>query len=263
MAAHSALGYLANEPERLVCALHELRTTLSAPEGATGFGVAHYMDDRLLLNIRPSAVKGGTSLEELVGPLKTNAFLCGFHSPQDGGPFKFRAWSAMVIGGSQEPDLMARLGDRLPDFLQRNRSPTETLGEAAFHRFLATLHGAAKLDDPSLPARAIAVALRSTLAAAAGDLQVPTMMMVTNGRELVTAHAGSSLCYTLREGILACQRCDTDNKAQMDSFSLRESHRRFRGVMVGAGLTPLPPGFIVVPDGAVLTVNRRLQVETL
>ena len=252
-----ALGYLGNEAERVSCALHELRGTLKAPEGTIGFGLAHYVDDRLLLNLKPAPVAADTSLEELVGPLKTSTLLGNFHVEAEAGPYKFRTWAfAMRGGGTAGEDLASRLTQGLPDMLRRNMAG-DSVAEAAFHRFLDTLQEEARLEDPMVPAKAVDVALKKTLDAlhSAGDV----LLLVSNGRFVAGIHNGLGLAYNLREGVLACQRCAMDKHA-MDNFPLRESHRRYRGVMLVGGLETPPPGFLPVPIGQTLSIGRKLEV---
>lgn len=258
MATIDALGYFANEPERLLCALHELRSTLSAPEGASGVGVAHFMDDRLLLNLRPSAVAGGTPMEELVGAPKTSSLMASLHADGDGGPFKFRSWAFCLHGGAGRDGRRAALLSGLPDFLKRNMAG-ESVGEVAFHRLLATLHEKGRLDDPNIDGKTAADALRDTLEKLGPVENSRLSMLLTNGRILAGIHKGGGMAYILREGILACQRCQLDRA--LDPFPLRESHRRFRGVLVADGLSQTPPGFLEVPAGKVIAVSRKLDVQ--
>lgn len=261
MGSVGALGYMANEPDRLACALHELRGTLHADAHATGQGVAHYVDDRLLINIKPSPLKAATPLEEIVGPLRAGTMVCALHCAGEGGPFKFRSWSGLLLGGSADPEVVGVVRRGIPDFLARNVSTSETHGELAFHRFLANLHAEGRLEDPNAPAGAVAGALRAALSLAAPGGQAGAML-VTNGRMMLAASTGGSVCYAMREGILACQRCQGD-RTLSESFPLRESHRRFRGVLVVLGLTPVPPGFLAVPATRVLAVGRKLDLSLL
>ncbi|MBI5495360.1 MAG: hypothetical protein HY904_10080 [Deltaproteobacteria bacterium] len=257
MSTCSALGYIANEPERVSCALHELKGTLKAPDNAAGFGLAHYVDDRLLLNLRPSPVAAGTTLEDLVGPVRTSTFLSNFHGADDGGPYKFRAWSFAMVGGGPE-SLRDELLRGLPDFLRRNMSG-EHVSEAAFHRLLANLvEERHPLEDANLAPRVVGTAL-ARLLDVFGALRV--VVMVSNGRFIAGAHNGAGMSYNLREGILACQRCAMDRHA-LDSFPLRESHRRFRGVLLLGG-QGTPPGFQAIPAGQALVANRKLEVTLL
>jgi len=260
MATIDALGYFANEPERLLCALHELRSTLSAPDGASGVGVAHFMDDRLLLNLRPSAVVGGTPMEEMVGTPKTSSLVVSLHTDGDGGPYKFRSWAFCLHGGAGLESRRADLTQGMPDFLKRNMAG-ESVGEMAFHRLLTTLHEKGRMDDPNLEPRAVADALRDTLERLRPSEAGRLSMVMTNGRVLAGVHKGGGMAYNLREGILACQRCQLDRT--MDPFPLRESHRRYRGVMLADGLSQTPPGFLDVPAGKVVVVTRKLDVQLL
>ncbi|MEW5850561.1 MAG: hypothetical protein AB2A00_17375 [Myxococcota bacterium] len=262
MAALTVLGYLANEPERLACALHELRSTLTTPPDCHGHGVAHFVDDRLLLNTRPSPVTTGTSVEELVGPLKTSTLLVNVHTDGDGGPYKFRSWAFSLQGSAGRAEARTRLMERLPDFLLRNIS-SDSLGEAAFHRFLSFLHEDHKVDDPMVDGPTVVRAMRQTLEmmAPAGEERAgPLCLVATNGRLLVCAHKGGGVAYSLREGILACQRCQMDRHV-LDSFPVRESHRRFRGVVLVGGMAQTPTGFITVPDNKSVLITRKLDVQ--
>lgn len=262
MATLNVLGYLGNEPGRMGCALHELRSALTAPPQAEGFGLAHFMDDRLLLNKRPSPVTQGIPLAELVGPVRTSTLLLSMHTASDGGPYKFRSWAFAMQGCDGREPLRAELVERLPDFLTRNISG-DSVGEASFHRFLATLHSHNKVDDITVDGLLVAQSLRQTLDAVAsrGEARAsPMVLMATNGRVLVCAHQGSGVAYSLREGIMACQRCQTDRHT-LDPFPVRESHRRFKGVVVAGGLSEVPDGFIPVPEAKTVLVTRRLDVN--
>jgi glutamine amidotransferase len=257
----SLLGYLANEPERLSCAVYELQS-LAAGTGVQGLGVAHFVDDRLLLNVRPSAVAAGTSVYDMVGTLKTATFLASMHHGEDEGPYKFRSWAFAAQGCSGPGAVRDYLVDGLPDFLARNVSG-KSVGEAAFHRFLAILHQQNKVDDATVEGPVVAEALRQTLQVVAGERgRCPGLcLMATNGRVLVSVHQGTQLAYSLREGILQCGRCRMDRSSVNDAFPVKESHRRFRGVVVAGRLSGVPEGFTAVPEGQVVLVTRRLDVQ--
>ena len=108
-----------------------------------------------------------------------------------------------------------------------------------------------------VPTAAVDRALKKTLEVLAPAGKV--LLLVSNGRFVAGIHNGLGLAYNLREGILACQRCAMDKHA-LDSFPLRESHRRYRGVMVAGGLDATPPGFLPVPAGQTLAIGRKLEV---
>jgi hypothetical protein len=254
---------MANEPERLPCALHEVRATLTAPPDSAGFGLAHYVDDRLLLNLRPSSIGTGSSAEDLVGNLRTGTFVASLHAARDGGPYKFRSWAFALQGSTGREAARGALLQKLPDFLQRNIA-SDALAEAAFHRFLAFLHEDHKVDDPSMEMRLVALPLRRTmelLTHASPSSLGRTTMMVTNGRFMAATQVGGGLAYNLREGILACQRCQLDRA--LDPFPVRESHRRFRGVLLAGGLNSIPTGFLEVPEGRTVVINRKLDLQLL
>ncbi len=85
---------------------------------------------------------------------------------EDADPFRFRSWlfgSISDVSAAAFEAVRERVLESTPAFLRRNvrgLSPSEHI----FHLFLAFLHDAGLLDQPTPPPTAVHVALRNSLA---------------------------------------------------------------------------------------------------
>ena len=182
------VAYFGNEPENLACALFSARAALYSERARRGtrndgFGLGFVQGGDVLLRKRPRAetsevdlygLARDTRAEALVGRVglaQTEATTarrsrCSVRA-EDADPFRFRSWLFGSISEVSRRPRSRRVRERVlestPAFLRRNirgLSPSEHL----FHLFLAFLHDAGLLDQPTPPPTAVHVALRNSLA---------------------------------------------------------------------------------------------------
>lgn len=181
-------------------------------------------------------------------------------------PFRFRRWLFAASGSLDRADAVReRLREELPEFLQSAvRGPTWE--EAAFTRFLAELREIGRIEDSQLDANTAAQKLGAAakvieqLSAAVGVTARPSFSLVaSNGRVVIaTARGGAQLSYALLEGNAQCARHELSADAK-ESEPLVRDHRRRRSVVVASGVEA-GDGWVSLPDGATLAVDRRLSV---
>lgn len=271
------IGYVASDRGRLDCALHMLDEELCSAPGA-GYGVGHYTDDALLLNRRPGVEVTDHRFAEFTGGIKTHMLL--LHAfpllarkvhASDLHPFKFRHWAAATTG---DCEMDAALGaqvreeilESVPDFIRRNIKG-EGIAEGFFHHFLWRLHGVNQLDIGRSEPGPVVAALRASIEFLHGCFErtgqadpCPQNALVTDGNILVALRAGGRLAYRLQEGITDCRLCFGDSEP-LDSFSVRESHQRFRAVFVASDLKQIPAGWQEIESGAAVVVGSDLKVD--
>ena len=177
------VAYFGNEPENLACALFSARAALyskSARGGNDGFGLGFVQGGDVLLRKRPRAettevdlygLARDTRAEALVGRVGLAPSANGDGPSdasvraEDADPFRFRSWlfgSISDVSAAAFEDVRERVLESTPAFLRRNirgRSASEHF----FHLFLAFLHDAGLLDQPTPPPTAVHVALRNSL----------------------------------------------------------------------------------------------------
>lgn len=269
------VSYFGTDRERINCALHQMRDTLVAGAGS-GYGVAHYTDEAVLLNRRPGVEVEGHSFAELLGGVKTRVLIAHTFNgskevqARDLHPFKFRSWSFALTGALLQPTvdhkkLREELLKDVPDFIRRNVQGY-TCTEALFHHFLWQLHQADQLNPQRQDAKTVAAILRSSVALVqshlgdAGTLAVN--VVATNGHNTYVLRQGAKIAQFLREGIIDCELCYGET-GSMDTFTLRESHQRFRGVFLAIDIDEVPEGWTLVEDGAVLVIDGALELKLL
>ena len=181
-------------------------------------------------------------------------------------PFRFRQWLFAAAGTLDRAEqVRERLREELPEFLAAAvRGPTWE--EAAFARFLAELRDIGRIEDPQLDSASAAARLGlcakaiEQVSGGAGVTARPGFALVaSNGRVVVaTRRGGQGLSYALFEGRASCARHELTAKAS-DAEPLVRDHRRRRSVVVASGVTG-GDGWVALPDGATLAVDRRLCV---
>ena len=85
---------------------------------------------------------------------------------EDADPFRFRSWlfgSISDVNAAAFEGVRERVLESTPSFLRRNIRGLSA-SEHFFHLFLAFLHDAGILDQPTPPPTAVHVALRNSLA---------------------------------------------------------------------------------------------------
>lgn len=181
-------------------------------------------------------------------------------------PFRFRQWLFAAAGTLERGDAVReRLREELPEFLAAAvRGPTWE--EAAFARFLAELREIGRIEDGQLDSATAAARLGACAKAieqvsgGAGVKNRPGFALVaSNGKVVVaTRRGGQGLSYALLEGRAECARHELPAHAS-DAQTLVRDHRRRRSVVVASGV-PAGDGWVALPDGATLAVDRRLTV---
>jgi glutamine amidotransferase len=181
-------------------------------------------------------------------------------------PFRFRQWLFAAAGTLERGDqVRERLREELPEFLAAAvRGPTWE--EAAFARYLAELRDIGRIEDPQLDNTTAAARLGSCakaieqISGGAGVTNRPGFALVaSNGRVVVATRRGAQgLSYALLEGSGVCARHELTARTS-DAEPLVRDHRRRRSVVVASGV-PAGDGWVALPDGATLAVDRRLSV---
>lgn len=179
-------------------------------------------------------------------------------------PFRFRQWLFAGVGVLERAEsVRERLWEELPEFLQGAvRGPTWE--EAAFARFLAELRELGRMEDASLDGASAAGALSACARAlehvsgGAGVAARPKFSLVaSNGRLVVaTSRGGAPMSYALLEGHTECARHELRADAREGDALVRD-HRRRRSVVISSNLVE---GWVPLPDGATIAVDRKLAV---
>ena len=131
--------------------------------------------------------------------------------------------------------------------------------ELAFHLFLDNLFKDGTLNDLTLTAERLAGYLRHCAERIAewhqASKEKPTYAIaITNGQVMGTICSGEVVHYSHREGIHACSD-------HTDDESLRQSHGRFKGIMIGAQMSDPGHQWREVADGSLLTISRSLELK--
>jgi len=281
------LAYHGNEPENVACALFSARSALSRgePKGgalAHGFGLGFVQAGDVLLQKRPRTVAAEVDLYRLSKDTRCDAFVGriglshdGNTMAEDADPFRFRSWLFGSIGDVPEAafdGIRERILESTPAFLRRNirgRSP----GEHLFHLFLAFLHDAGILDQPTPAPSAVLLALQSSLTfvdqllTGEGGAPLELALATTNGRCFVAASFGYPMRYLDVEGISDCPVCQArDERSDGQRGGRRVRHESLRALVIeasrdGAAL----PGWRDVPARSALLAgpDRIPQLASL
>jgi glutamine amidotransferase len=266
------VAYFGNEPENLACALFSARAALYSRaqpvSAADGFGLGFVQGGDVLLRKRPRAETTEVDLYGLVKDTRAEALVGRVGLGQDGStlaedadPFRFRSWLFGSVGDWSEPafDVVRdRIAESTPDFLRRNirgRSPSEHL----FHLFLAFMHDAGILDQPTPAPSAVQAALRNSLAfvdrllVAAGAKPLEIALAATNGRCFVATSYGYPMRYLRIEGISDCPVCQAAADRGGGGPGRRVPHEALRAIILEANRAVVArPGWDEVPDRAAL-----------
>ena len=288
------VAYFGNEPENLACALSSARGALyskSPPDGARvqrtndGFGLGFVQGGDVLLRKRPRAettevdlygLARDTRAEALVGrvglaqsgPLadgKTDASV----RAEDADPFRFRSW---LFGSIGDVDVAAfegvreRVLESTPSFLRRNIRGLSA-SEHFFHLFLAFMHDAGILDQPTPPPTAVHAALRNSLAfvdrllVSSGAPSLKIALATTNGRCFVATGCAYPMRYLHVEGISDCPVCHAaSDRTDPQRSGRRIPHEALRAVVVESNRdVATRPGWIDIPDRSALIVGADRQ----
>jgi glutamine amidotransferase len=190
----------------------------------------------------------------------------GLSPEDDAQPFRFRRWLFAHVGEVDRADAVRdRLFEELPEYLQ-SVVRGGTLSEVIFARFLSELRAVGRIEDPTLEGPLAAGLLQKTARAVeqasgevGGTAKARLALVATNGRVLVAARRGQQpLVYRLLEGQAECARCGIAADAKASEVAVRD-HRRRRSVVVATS-PHSAEGWVPVPDGGALSVDRRLAV---
>lgn len=262
------LGVMCNDADLLGCAIGEVNESLklAAGQGHHGVGVGYYSGDDPLLKRRPSDPEEGIDYAGLVEGIQSNTLLVHIRRATVGAwkstnthPFRFRRWLFGHVGHLPALDpRREELEASLPPFLARNIAG-ETDSELAFHLFLDNLFKDGTLNDLTLPAERLADYLRHCDERIAewhaGSKEPPTYAIaVTNGQVMGVICRGEVVHYSHREGIHGCSEHGGEEQD-------RQSHGRFKGIMIGAQMSDPGHQWREVSDGSLLTVSRSLELK--
>lgn len=265
------VAYTGNEPENMACALFSARSALS-PAGSgepsgQGWGLGFVQGGDVLLQKRPKA-EGSIDVYSLAKDLHADALVGrvglgndGDPTAEDTDPFRFRSWlfgSVGQVSSNGFESIRERLLESIPDFLRRNirgKSPSEHI----FHLFLAFMHDAGILDQPSPPLAAAQGAIRNSvvfldrLLAGNGSEPMRIALVATNGRCFISASCAYPVQYLDVEGISDCPVC---HGKHLDRDGRRIPHEGLRAVVLEANrLTQGRPGWHSVPDRSALIIG--------
>ena len=269
-------GYMANEPDRIRCALWPVRAALATDVGENpdGWGIGFYQGGEVLLQKRPKAPPGLVDFYAHLRDLRTDVVVGHVRSATIGKsqktenthPYRFRSWLFAHSGTlARFPEIRDELLESVPDFLRRNiRGQTDS--EHIFHLFLAFLHDAGKLEDPNITTDAARSALKATaafldrLVTAAGGGASELNLVATNGRIMLAVCRGRSMGIWNIGGIADCPVCRGTGEGRGETR--RVTHEHLRGVLLlSDGDATQGPGWEPVPDNSVVTITHLLQAE--
>ncbi|HVP68527.1 MAG TPA: class II glutamine amidotransferase [Anaeromyxobacteraceae bacterium] len=270
------IAILQNDPNLLACQVTRLRRQLVLAEGGEPLelcGWGYHRSGEVLVGRRPTGAPRPLELPDLVGPVSGEALVVraqsasGFPAKDENTqPFRFRRWLFAHVGGVEAwPDVKPRLLSTLPDFLRRPVAG-DTDSEHVFALFLHYLRDAGALDDLDAPAETVGRALARTVrqvdawSREAGSQRPSDLALaVTNGRMLAAVRRGRPMHYALLEGIVPCPLHGIDASTR-DSDPRLRPHRQAKAVVLATVLAE-PSGFLEVPEGAILTVDRSLRLH--
>jgi hypothetical protein len=276
------VAYFGNEPENLACALFSARAALYVRGEARtveGYGLGFVQGGDVLLQKRPRAETVEVDLYNLVKDTRAEALVGrvglahdGSTPAEDADPFRFRSWlfgSITEVEDAAFETIRDKMLESTPAFLRRNirgRSPSEHL----FHLFLAFLHDAGILDQPTPSPAAVHVALRNSLTFVDGLLTeigaapLQIALAATNGRCFAATGCAYPIRYLGIEGITDCPVCQARHDAGRNGR--RVPHEALRALVVEADRDVAKrAGWHEVPDRSALIAgpDRAPQVLAL
>lgn len=269
------VAYFGNEPENTSCALFSARNALySRNSGLVGWALGFIQGGDVLLQKRPRGDASEIDLYALARDLKADAMIGriglgaeGNKSAENADPFRYRSWLFGSVG--TVPSFAAirdQVLEAIPDYLRRNVRG-KSASEHLFHLFLAYLHDAGIIDQPSPAPAAIEAALQNMLAfvnrltrSAAEDPQqaeargLELALVATNGRSLVATACSHAMQFLRVDGIADCPVCH--GRANPDGRGRRISHDALRAVVIEANAeTQGRPGWRAIPDQSALVIG--------
>lgn len=290
------LAYIANDPQRIRCALNvgrdALRVAIPTSPGdpaaaphtppiptppVDSWGLGFHQGGEVLLQRRPRPADGPLDFYQLLGDLRSDVLVghmrratVGLVKHENTHPFRFRQWIFAhhgTVGGSA--DRFASSRDRIlghiPDFLRRNIRG-ETDSEHLFHLFLAQLHRAGKLDDALVPSELAGQALAEAVGlcdVAVGGSDWVANCAASNGRVMLATARGAAVHHYQVSGIHDCPVC-RESPAEASRAAARPyEHDHLRAVVLLADddlAAPRAP-WHEIPPGSLITVSHELQLR--
>jgi glutamine amidotransferase len=271
-------AYMANDSDRVRCALHAGRKLLvaSAEPGGTfdSWGIGFHQGGEVLLQRRPKPLTGSLDFYAVAEGLRTDILIgharvgtVGKPKDENTHPFRFRSWlfahhGTLPSWSTIEAPVLADI----PDFLRRNiRGQTDS--EHLFHLVLSFLHGGGQLDDPSLSTDALIDAVRSALerieglAGAEAARAAECALAITNGRILVVTRQGRPVHYTRTRSITDCPVC-RETAPLVGRRPKRIDHEHLRSVVLVADAPDtLSAPWQEVADRSFVAVSHDVDVK--
>ncbi|MFH0901085.1 MAG: class II glutamine amidotransferase, partial [Pseudomonadota bacterium] len=242
-----------------------------------GWGLAFFQGGEVLLQRHPKPVEAPFDFYAAIQDLRTDYIIGHVREPgveaklENTQPYRFRSWVFAHSGtvGRFEA-IQAGIVEHIPDFLRRNVR-SQMGSEHVFHLFLAFLHDAGKLDDPTITLADAENALRATIAminrlvASAGAEPGCMNTIATNGRLLLATRQGRPVWLRRTEGINDCSICrahDLAGAAASASDRHRYNHEHLKSILIVSDPDRLgSDGWEEAPEGSVVGVNRDLAVS--
>jgi glutamine amidotransferase len=270
-------AYMANDPDRVRCALHPARKLLrvTAEPGVSfdSWGIGFYQGE-VLLQRRPKAPVDPVDFYEIAKDLRTDTIVghvrsgtVGQPKNENTHPFRFRSWLFAHHGTLPAWEQIATpLLQQIPDFLRRNiRGQTDS--EALFHLVLAELHEDNLLDDANLSTQGLRDAMQRALgrvrdlAGAEATAKAEIAVAMTNGRVLVATRHGRPVHVMRLQSIMDCPVC-RESEPQFGRNPKQHHHEHLRAVIIAADVpTPGGAAWQEVPDKTFVSVSHSLDLS--
>lgn len=262
------LTLITSDAALLRCELDRVRSQFPFEAGAV-VGLGGWQDGQVVqrrYGLGAPSEEAWEAPDSEVAMLASRSLEIGQGMEDSAQPFRFRQWLFAAAGALEKgSQVRERLREELPEFLAAAvRGPTWE--EAAFARFLAELRDIGRIEDAQLDSVTAAARLGSCARAieqVSGGVGVTNRpgfaLVASNGRVVVATRRGSQpLSYALLEGRAECERHELTARSS-DAEPLVRDHRRRRSVVVATGV-PAGEGWVSLPDGATLAIDRRLNV---
>lgn len=266
-------GYLANQADRLGCAINEEQVALRVSTGSVpdGWGIGFYQAGEVLLRKRPMGAPGEVNFVDLTRDLRSDALIGHVRAATVGNlrqenthPFRYRHWLFAHSGTVEKfVSVRGRILESMPEFLRRNIHG-DTDSEHLFHLFLAFLFDSGKLEDVDLDVGTAIDAMRTCLTlldrivAEVGGEQSGLNVVATNGRLLVATRRGRPMHIRRRHGIKDCTVCrPLAERAGRSAKTV--DHDTLRYVIVASEAHEVTAGWEEIPEGSIIGVRRDLE----
>lgn len=257
-------AFISNDSSLTGCALQPYKQMLTREQGAPhGWGLAYYQAGQPLLRKQPKATQGPLDFTAQAENLRTNVIIghvrhatVGSQRTENTHPFRYGNWTFAGCGHLEMfPAIKDDLLRSVPDFVRRNiRGKTDT--EHLFHLYLSFLHDTGKLDDHRISADVAAQSLWATfnylnrLIRDRGGEPSPGCYLLSNGSFIIATRQGVPL-WVKRHNEHTCLNA-AGNLAPVPHL---------KTAMLMAGDVSVGPGWEMVADNAVVTIDTRLNIE--